>query len=61
MLLYSPASAPVQKAGETEWAVGEVYTDTGAYNGCIPYIGVGTITTGPTDGYRAYEVWAGAN
>jgi hypothetical protein len=43
------------------WVGGAVYTDTGAYVGRIPYIGVGTITTGPTDGYRAYEGWAGAN
>jgi hypothetical protein len=42
-------------------AGGAVYTDTGAYDGRIPYIDVGTITTGPTDGYRAYEGWAGAN
>jgi hypothetical protein len=43
------------------WVGGAVYTDTGAYDGRIPYIGVGTITTGATDGYRVYEVWVGAN
>lgn len=43
------------------WVGGAVYTVTGAYVGRLPYTDVGTITTGPTDGYRAYEGWAGAN
>jgi hypothetical protein len=48
-------------AGCAGWVGGAVYTDTGAYDGRIPYMGVGIITTGPTEGYRAYEGWEDVN